>query len=162
MASQLIAAAPAEGAGSSGGATEFNCDAQSTVALPPRSLWPVSLVFGYALPRLSALNSPRNASRVAASSNYGHSNCNQIVVLPINHLWLLDIIASSVQRVHVPSPSPLCSFLCNPLLATCLVWNLFSLQIMLQSAPVYDRLYLPDTATNMGPYLAAVSRPSTY
>lgn len=35
MASQLIAAAPAEGAGSSGGATEFNCDAQSTVALPP-------------------------------------------------------------------------------------------------------------------------------
>lgn len=152
------------GSRGSGEATEFNCDAQSTVELPPppRSFWPVSLVFGYALPRCSALNSPRNPSRVAASSNYGHSNCNQILVLPINHLWLLDIIASSVQRVHVPSSSPLSTTLCNPLLATCLVWNLFSLQIMLQSAPVYDRLYLPDTATNMGPYLAAVSRPSTY
>lgn len=77
----------------------------------PLSLRPVSLVFGYALPRSSALNSPRNASRVAASSNYGHSNCNQILGLPINHLWLLDIIASSVQRVHVPPclPPPLLS-----------------------------------------------------
>lgn len=164
MASQLIAAAVRRQWGSHW--VQLWCSIYSRTCpplSPSLSLRPVSLVFGYALPRSSALNSPSNPSQVAASSNYGHSNCNQILGLPINHLWLLDIIASSVQRVHVPPCPPFpSSCCCNPLLATCLVWNLFSLQIMLQSAPVYDRLYLPDTAMNMGPYLAAVSRPSTY
>lgn len=102
MASQLIAAAAREQWGSHW--VQLWCSIYSRTCpplSPSLSLRPVSLVFGYALPRSSALNSPSNPSQVAASSNYGHSNCNQILGLPINHLWLLDIIAGSVQRVHV-------------------------------------------------------------